>query len=97
MMDVGEMGVAVHQRFVPVRMAVTGTGRHRLSMRVLVMRIVFMLVVVLEKLVDMHMRVTLAQVQPYTGGHQQARHQQTRTQRFVQQEQRQQGAEEGRD
>ena len=92
--DVGEMGVAVNQRFVPVRVAVGGAGRHRFGMDMLVMQIMFMPVVVLEKLVDMHMRVTLAQVQPYTGGHQQARHHQASAQRLVQQEQRQHGAEE---
>ena len=70
MMRVGEMGVVVAQRLVAVPVRVRFSRRHRPVMRMLVVRVVFMLVFVFQRFMPVPMFVPLAQVQPDTNGHQ---------------------------
>lgn len=94
MMQIGVMRMPVHQRGVPVPMAVRlarGVGR-RMPMPVVF--VVGVPVLMLDRCVRMLVLMTLAQVQPQTDCHQAARRDQPRGQRFVEQGQRKQHANE---
>ena len=74
MMRVGKVRVAVNQRLMAVRMAVTGARRHRRHMHVVVMDVapVHMLVRMFHRLVHMPVFVPLRQMQGDADGHQHA-------------------------
>ena len=62
--DVREMGMAVRLGFVPMVMVVPGSRIDRSVVGMLVVRVVDVLVVVLDDLVQVFVHVALCQVQP---------------------------------
>ena len=83
-MRVGEVGVAVLQRVVPVRMLVLDAWLDGGRVRMAVVLVVNVRMVVRHHFVLMRMRVTLAQMQPEPDRHQCAGDQQTGRQRLAQ-------------
>lgn len=67
---VREMRMGVRQRFMPVRMTMSGTGRDLGIMRMLMMFIVNVLVIVRGLLMEVLMFMALGQMQPHTECHQ---------------------------
>ena len=70
--DVREMGMAVRLGFVPMVMVVPGSRIDRSVVGMLVVRVVDVLVVVLDDLVQVFVHVALCQVQPDSESHQTA-------------------------
>ena len=73
--DVREMGMAVRLGFVPMVMVVPGSRIDRSVVGMLVVRVVDVLVVVLDDLVQVFVHVALCQVQPDSCKHQPPGHQ----------------------
>jgi len=68
--SVRKVWMRVDQGFVPMPMAVLGTGRHRIVVRVLVVFVVNMFMVVLHRFVSVSVLMALGQMQPHAQSHQ---------------------------
>src|SRR5450830_270346 len=82
-MRIGEVGMAVFQSCMSVRMPMHRSRRHYLVMRVLMMVVMHMRVLMLQFVVDMAMRMLFRQMQPDAEGHQYAGQHQRRCQRLT--------------
>lgn len=83
-MNIGEMRVAVRERFVLMRMAMRLFAIPRKVMAMLVVCIVAVSVCMRPQHMGMRMRVRLRQMQPYAGAHQSCSHPKHRVRRFAQ-------------
>ena len=96
MMGVRIMRMAVSNVGMDMVMRMRLAGRLFSQMLMLVMEVVRMHVLVLHRLVFMQVLMPLGQVQPYSNGHQRAGRNQLRGQRFAENADGDQGADEGR-
>lgn len=93
MMGVGEVGVGMHHRLMPVSVGMLGTRFNRKIMGVLMMLVMDMLMTVLHHLVSMFMVMLFSKVQPDSNRHQRTGNNK-RKRHWLSAEERQDGAEE---
>ena len=96
-MQIGVVGMPMHQFDVPVPMSMRLSGGIALGVLVLVMGIVTMPVLVFHRLVEVFMLVLFGQMQPKTQPHQAARDKQLHGKRLTQYHDRENGSHEGRE
>ena len=81
--DIGEMGMLVYRRLVPMPVLVGLVAGPSKRMGVLVVRVMDMAVTVLHRLMHMFMLMVFGEVQPHTPRHQRSRDPECRRGRFA--------------